>query len=332
MTLAPDRRPRAFPPPAFPPRKPRLFARTPPAVFGVLLGLIGLALALRHGLARFDLAAALVETLMGALVVGWTFALLALAVKIARRPGVLVEDMRVLLGRIGLAAGSISIFAMATVILPYAPDLALVLVWAGLALHAALALLMIRVLSLMPPKARSLDPGWHLSFVGFILAGVPLAQLGQSGLAAGLLWAMMPVAALIWGLSLAQLIRRIPPAPLRPLLAIHLAPAALFTTVAALTDHWLLAQAFAGFGGVILLILIAAGRWITSAGFSPLWGAFTFPLAAFATALLVLGGAWGMAGNVVLGCTFLIIPPIAWQVLRLWPGGRLAQQTNAAEA
>jgi tellurite resistance protein len=40
------RRPRAFPPPEFPPRKPKLFARTPPAVFPVLLGLEGLALAL----------------------------------------------------------------------------------------------------------------------------------------------------------------------------------------------------------------------------------------------------------------------------------------------
>ena len=42
--------------------------------------------------------------------------------------------------------------------------------------------------------------------------------------ASALLWATLPIAALIWGISLAQLIGRIPPAPLRPLLAIHLAP------------------------------------------------------------------------------------------------------------
>jgi tellurite resistance protein len=93
-----------------------------------------------------------------------------------------------------------------------------------------------------------------------------------------------------------------------------------------------LAQAFAAFGAVILLALIAASRWITSAGFSPLWGAFGFPLAAYASALLTLGGAWGIAGNLVLGAAFLIIPPISWLVLKLWPAGRLAAKTNAAEA
>jgi tellurite resistance protein len=119
---------------------------------------------------------------------------------------------------------------------------------------------------------------------------------------------------------------------LRPLLAIHLAPAALFATVAALIGQPVLAQAFAAFGAVILLALLAAGRWITSAGFSALWGAMTFPLAAYATALLTLGGVWALAGNIVLGLAFLIIPPIAWKVLKLWPAGRLAAKTNAAEA
>ena len=42
MTATPppkDRRPKAFPPPEFPPRKLPPFARTPPAVFPVILGL-----------------------------------------------------------------------------------------------------------------------------------------------------------------------------------------------------------------------------------------------------------------------------------------------------
>lgn len=325
-------RPKAFPPPEFPPRKPALFARTPPAVFPVLLGLIGLALALRRGLAGFDLASGLVEALVGALVVGWAFALLAMAAKIARRPGVVAEDMRVLPGRSGLAAASISVMAMAGLLLPYAPGLAFALLWLGLALHAVLALLLIRVLMGLPTEARGVNPGLHLAFVGFIVAAVPAAQMGQMALASALLWITLPIAALIWGISLAQLITRIPPAPLRPMLAIHLAPAAPFATVAALIGQPVLAQAFAAFGAVILLALLAAARWITSAGFLPLWGAFTFPLAAYASALLTLGGVWGIAGNLVLGVSFLVIPPIAWAVLKLWPAGRLAAKTNAAEA
>jgi tellurite resistance protein len=42
---------------------------------------------------------------------------------------------------------------------------------------------------------------------------------------------MIPVATGVWAFSLWQLFTRIPPAPLRPLLAIHLAPASLFAIV-----------------------------------------------------------------------------------------------------
>ena len=37
-----QRRPKAYPAPEFPPRKPKLFAKTPPALFSVLLGLLGM--------------------------------------------------------------------------------------------------------------------------------------------------------------------------------------------------------------------------------------------------------------------------------------------------
>ena len=50
MPAAPRRsehRPPRFPPPQFPAHKPKLFATTPPAIFGVILGLQGLVLAFR---------------------------------------------------------------------------------------------------------------------------------------------------------------------------------------------------------------------------------------------------------------------------------------------
>ncbi|MBL9056147.1 MAG: hypothetical protein JNJ84_07720, partial [Rhodobacteraceae bacterium] len=76
MTQAPvfrDRRPKSFPPPEFPPRRPALFARTPPAVFPVILGLLGLGLALRRALAALQLPGGLVEAALGALLVLWAF-------------------------------------------------------------------------------------------------------------------------------------------------------------------------------------------------------------------------------------------------------------------
>lgn len=337
MTTAPkDRRPKAYPPPEFPPRKPKVFARTPPAIFPAILGLMGLGLALRRamaGLGQSDgVAGGLVETVLGGLLVLWVFAVVALKAKILRRPGVLAEDMRVLPGRAGLAAATMSGMLAATILLPYAPGLALWLALASLLAHAMMAAVLVAVLLRLPPEAREVSPAFHLSFVGFIVGAVPLAQLGFAGLAGAIFWVTLGFAALIWAVSAGQLLRRVPPAPLRPLLATHLAPAALLSTVASLLGLPGLALAFAALGALILAALLASLRWITAAGFSPLWGAFTFPLAAFASALLTLGGPWLGAGLAVTLVALAVVPAIGWKVLSLWPGNRLAVKTNAAEA
>ena len=331
-----DRRPRAYPAPEFPPRKPKLFARTPPALFPALLGLLGLGLAARKGMAVLGLSASalggLVEAALGALLILWVFAVLALKVKVIRRFGVLAEDMRVLPGRAGLAASTMSGMAAAAVLLPYAPGLALVLVLAALVALAVMAILLLVTLAKLSPDARSVSPAFHLAFVGFIVGAGPLAQLGYLGLATVIFWVTMGLALAIWAVSVWQLWRAEPPAPLRPLLAIHLAPAALLSLVAGQIGAPGLAVGFAGLGMVIFLGLLSAARWITVAGFSPLWGSFTFPLSAFALALLSLGGTWELPGIVVLALALGVVPAIGWSVLSLWPGNRLAVKTNAAEA
>jgi tellurite resistance protein len=86
---------------------------------------------------------------------------------------------------------------------------------------------------------------------------------------------------------------------------------------------------------VILVALLAAGRWVTEAGFSPLWSAFTFPLAAFTSALFVLAPAaepLRLAGLVALAAATVFIPIIAYRVLQAWAKGGLAARTNAAQA
>ena len=326
-----DRRPKAFPPPEFPPRKPPLFARTPPAIFPPILGLLGLGLALRRTL-EGQAAGGVAEVAIGALVGFWLLALLAMATKVARRSGAFLEDFKVLPGRAGLAALSVSGMAVAALLVPYAPGLALVLAFFFLALHAAFAVLLIRTLVQMPPEAREVNPAWHLAFVGFIVAAVPLHLLGWSATTAAILWLTIPVAGTIWAISAWQLVKRVPPGPLRPLLAIHLAPAALFTTVASLTGHAGLAHGFAAFASLIFILLVLSARWIIAAGFSPMWGALTFPLATYATALLVMGSSWAIAGKLLTVLAALFIPIVAWKILKLWPGNRLAQKTNAAQA
>ena len=71
-------------------------------------------------------------------------------------------------------------------------------------------------------------------------------------------------------------------------------------------------------------------RWLTAARFTALWGSLTFPLVAYAGALMAL--RWDWAGLVVLIAAIGLVPAIAVQILKMWATGTLAQRTNAAEA
>ena len=316
-----SRRAPMYPAPEFPPRKPKLFARTPPAVFPVLLGLLGLGLALRLGLAELALPGGVAELLLGAAGAIWVFAMLAYAVKLARRPGVLGDDMRVLPGRAGIAAASVGGMALAAALVPFAPDVAGWLLIGALLVHAGQMVVLVAVLRAMPEAGRQVNPSLHLSFVGPIVGGLAAVSLGWAGLA---------VALLIWGLSALQFAREVPPAPLRPMLAIHLAPASLLASVAALTGQGGLAVVLAIAGGGLLLAMLTGARWMTVSGFSAIWGSFTFPLAAYSGALFTLGWVW--PGLIVLLAALAVVPPVAYQVVRMWAVGSLAQKTNAAEA
>jgi tellurite resistance protein len=330
MTIEP--RPKRYPPPEFPPRRTAAFARTPPAIFPPILGLLGLAIALRLALAQLVLPPGGADLLAGVAVALWLFSAVAYGVKVLRRPAVVAEDLRVLPGRSGLAALSMGGMAAATLVAPHAPGLAQGLILLALALHGLLAVLLLRLLAGLPPDARQVNPTLHLSLVGFIVAGPAAVAVGWAGLAAVLFWATLPVAVAIWGSSAAGFLRAVPPPPLRPLLAIHVAPAALLATVGGLLGMVALPTGLALAGLALAVALAAGGRWLLAAGVTPMWGALTFPLAALAVALVGRGGVWQPVGIGLVAVALAVIPAILWWVLRRWPGGRLAAVTNAAEA
>ncbi len=325
-------RPKRHPPPEFPPRRAALFARTPPAVFPVLLGLLGLALALRVGLVRLGLPPAPGDLVAGVVLPLWAFGVLAYAVKLARRPGVIFEDMRVMPARGGLAMATGGGMLAAALLAPHAPGLSTGLLWTALGFHALYALLFLWVCIGLPPEARSPDPGWQIIFAGFVLGAPAAVLLGLPALAQGLLVGMIPIALILWVVALIQLFRGNPPAPLRPMLVLHLVPASLFTSVAVLMGEEYYRHVFAALALAIFLSLLVAGRWLLAAGFSPLWGVMTLPLAAFAAAMIRLGGPWTLAGIGLLALALVAIPWIAWRVLSMWARGSLAAKTNAAEA
>lgn len=333
MTQDPARyRPKLYPPPEFPPRRLPAFARTPPAIFPPILGLLGLVVALRLGLNIQGLPREVGDLAAGLVLPLWAFAACIYILKLSRRISVIVDDLKVMPSRGALAAGTVGGMIAAGLLGGFAPRLAAGLLILMLVLHAVLALLTLRTLLSLPPEARVVNPGWHMTFAGFIVAAPAAVSLGLPELARVLLFATLPVALGIWGASLVQLVRQSPPPPLRPMLAIHLAPASLMATTASLLGFEGLAAILAWAVAGMALALVAALRWITVSGFSALWSALTFPLSAAATALMRQDGALGWAGQGVLVLALVAVPWIAWRVLKLWPGGQLAARTNAAEA
>ena len=322
-------------PPLFTPR-PRFGDATPPAIFPPILGLFGLGLAWRRATGVFAVPEGAADLLLGAVTLLFLFCLAAYGLKVARRPGVVVEDLRVLPGRAGLSALVLSVYLLSAALVPIARPLAEALLWGGLAFHLVLVVLVVRVLVTGPAEQRAVTPVWHLQFVGFIVAAIAAVPLGHTGLSTAILYGTGFLAMAIWAASLAQFALRDVPPPLRPLLAIHLAPACLLGTVALTLGRVGIAWGFAGLAVLILAGLLIGLRWLTRAGFSPLWGAFTFPMAAFAGVMLAMaasgqGEAFRIAGGVALVAATLAIPPIVFKVMQAWAKGMLGAKTNAAK-
>lgn len=319
------------------PVPPGLWRRVPPAIFPPLLGLAGLAMAWRGAAQVLGMPPALAEGLSGAVVALALFAFTAYGAKLARRPAVLVEELATLPGRAGVAAGVLTLYLTAVLIGLHAPAAGRGLLILGLALHAGFAAVLVRVLATGPAEARRVTPVWHLSFVGLVVAARAALPLSWPGLAQALVWPSLAMAAAIYAASLRQLLAERVPAPLRPMLAIHLAPMALFGMVAAGLG-W--SAAAWGFGLATLAgvaALAAGARWLLAAGFSPFWGALTFPLAASAGLWTVLAGMAGagparVVAAVLVAVATLVVLPVAFLIWRGWAQGRLPARTNAAIA
>ncbi|SFI86830.1 tellurium resistance protein [Celeribacter neptunius] len=312
-----------------------LWRATPPAIFPPIMGLLGLGLAWRNAAKLFPSAPDWIgEMILGAVSLLYLFAVVAYLAKVVRRPSVVADDLRILPGRAGLSAGADAGFLFAAVLVPYSAGLArLVLVLSLIAL-TTVAGLTIRSFLIGPAEQRRVTPVWHLTFVGFILAPLSAVPLGYLGMSQFIFATTLPIAAAIWAISAMQFARADVPPPLRPLLAVHLAPVSLFGIVATLLGYTTLALAFAWIGLTALVVYLIGIRYLTKGDFSALWGAFTFPLAAFAnlmfSAATLAPIPFRLVGGVELVGATLVIVFIAMKIMQLWTRGKLAKATNAA--
>lgn len=312
-----------------------LWQRTPPAIFPPVLGLFGLGLAWRRASEVFAVPSAVGEAILGAVSLLYLFCLLAYWAKIFRRPSALFDEMQILPGRAGMSTSTMSLMLFAATLVPYAPSLAKTILVIGLIGHLAVIAMVALVLSRSPDVKRRMSPVWHLSFVGAIVAPMAAVPLGWSGLSLVVLVLTFAAAITIWIGSTIVLRSHAVPPPLRPTLAIHLAPASLLGIAAALLGYNSVATAFGVLSIAIAALLVFRVRYLTVAGFSPFWGTFTFPMSAFAGLMLLLAQIVGepfrsLAGVALIVAT-LAIPVIAFRIMKMWASGTLAVKTNASK-
>lgn len=315
-------------------QKTGLWTQTPPAIFPSILGLFALGLGWRQAVFVYSVPPAFGEAILGAVTLLFLFAAFAYFAKFVRRPGVLADDLRIMPGRAGLSAASMAAMLLAVTLTSYSSFLAAGVLLAALSAHALICFLVISILSRADIAARRMTPVWQLTFVGFIVAPLAAIRLGALAISEVIFIVTLALAITIWAGHAVMLLRAPVPAPLRPLLAIHLAPMCLFGITSVMLGHFELGAMFGWLSLIGAGYLIMRIGYLTASGFSPLWGSFTFPMAAFSNLMLLLSAAGQpfryIAGFALIAST-IIIPMIAYKTLKMWAAGNLAAKTNAAK-
>jgi tellurite resistance protein len=295
----------------------RSLAHLPLPLLAVPLGLGGLGLAWRQ--AGFAWVG---EPLMALTGFAWVLILVLHAARALRHPEAALADWRnpVRCGFVG--AASIGMMLTAAALLPHAPALARALLLPAVVLHLAIGLLLLARVLRGEGSPAMLVPPLMIPLVGNVLAPLFLVPLGLPMLG----WMLFGVGMLLWlglqPLLLGRLFEAALPPPMRPSLAILLAPSAVGAlAVDALGGPAPAFLALYGLAAFTFALLLMVLRPMLRAGFSIGYWGFTFPLAAFTTATMKV--APGLVGWGMLGFATLAIGAIALATLRLAIQGAL---------
>lgn len=316
--------------------KQNLWRRTPPAIFPVSLGFMGLALAWRNASGVTPIPEEIGDLMLGVSTAFFLFFAISFISKIIARPAVVLEDLKVPPARAGVAAFPMAIMLLAAALLPLGVQVPLVW-WTGVFVYYIATGLVAYSIITGAPEARMFSPFQYLAFVGPTvgpIAGIPLGYVTASFWL--LMAALIPYVAITFGYGF-KLFKVRPPVPLRASIAIVLAPTSLFALgFGQLEINWAY-DLFYGLAWVIAIGLLISAPWLTKGGWNPVWGSFTFPIATFTNLqILAIGkgtgiiAMMGLVGGLVVGTPLILY--IIWKSASAWIRGDLAKKTGAAVA
>jgi len=313
-----------------------LWRRTPPAIFPVTLGFLGLGILWRHAAQVLGLPLWIGDILSGAAVMFFVYFAGLYVAKWVARPGVLFEDLKTPPARAGVSAMAMSVMLVPAILLDYGVALEW-LWWLGVVLQVLMAALVTVEILKSPVETRAFSPFQHLTYVGLIVAPIAGYPLGYAEFSHDIGLLSIVIFTVITVGYVRKLMRNPPPPPLCPSLVITLSPLSLFGVMFALSgDDTAFAVAYA-LAVLTAFGLLGAARWMTAGGWTPVWGAFTFPLAAFGNLQVsAIGQGYGLIAELLLwgtlGLASAVILFVLYRSTRAFVTGELSQKSAAATA
>jgi len=319
--------------PAAPAARPWL-ARLQPGLFGIALGLLGLAGA---WLRMRPLIGETARIAFSALLAAGTAVLVVVSVlwigKAVRHFEVVRREWAHPVQGPLLALLPVSTLLAVTLLAPFEGDgriVATVVVLAALAMQLAIAWEVVALLSTGRMPADLVTPALYLPIVpGGMVGGMALVAIGFPGWAGLLFGIGIGGWALLEARILHQLFAGPLPAPIRPTIGIELAPASISTLAAAALWPQLPADALMICLGVAcgpIIAVLTRWRWWTDVPFSAGFWSFSFPVAALAASIVeaVRRGGWPLwVAWTAVAVASAIIGYLAIRTLWLLLRGRL---------
>ncbi len=161
--------------------------RTPPALFPCLLGFLGLGLSWRRAASVWNVPAWIGEAIALVATILFTLTFLCYLLKMAARPSVVMDDLKVVPARGAVSAGSMCLMVIAALLIPYHLELARVIWWIGLVLHTLYMLCIMRAFAQAKDVLRNITPPIFLPFIGYIVGAAAGPALGYIEISAYIL-------------------------------------------------------------------------------------------------------------------------------------------------
>jgi len=284
-------------------------ANLPVPLFGSVMGLSGLAIALtRSGL--FPGIAEIGHGLLFLVTIWFLLLSVVYLAKVIRFPGEVLKEFNHPVRMNFFPAISISLLLLSIGYLTLAPGLSLILWVSGTLLHFLLLLRTLRVWLFRGLPLQSFNPAWFIPVVGTLI--VPIA--GVEHAPAEVSWFFFSIGLVFWvamlGITLSRIIFHggLPPKLLPTLFILIAPPAVAFLAYLQLTGTLDTLARILYFHALFtaILVLSFADRFIRLPFFLSHW-AYTFPIAAITLASFRYHHATGSPAFEGLGGFFLIL-------------------------